>query len=414
MALFKLCRGAETNLPTTKTNGYAYFCTDTQNFYIDWMDSSSNLIRSKLAVEYADKLRYTADGTTIEIDPTNILTKNNTVEYTPVDDYNPATKKYVDDSVPDVVTTSKAGLMSSSDKEKLDGIASGAQVNVQADWEQNDSTADDYVKNRTHSYAKDSVPGLRSETFNLLADYQYGDIIKMKAISGTLLKTILPANAVISTDSIYDLMLVINFYDTNANNDSTVTYSLSNYWRNTEYIDEANLACRVIIRNVHCFTLYLIYDIAKLSEENAVKFDATGLYLKYIALSDNITQYCNVSTKCDRYAKLGARYLENVIKTTPQGLTDEQKTQARTNIDAISEQDIYGKLDLSGGTMTGTLTLSADPTNDLDAATKQYVDNSTPDVATTTTDGLMSASDKSKLDGIATGATATSIQIVRW
>lgn len=68
----------------------------------------------------------------------------------------------------------------------------------------------------------------------------------------------------------------------------------------------------------------------------------------------------------------------------------------------------------SGGTMTGTLTLSADPTNDLDAATKQYVDSSTPDVATTTTDGLMSASDKSKLDGIATGATAISIQIVRW
>lgn len=126
MALFKICRGAEANLPITKTNGYAYFCTDTQNFYIDWMDSSSNLIRSKLAVEYADKLRYTADGTTIEIDPTNILTKNNTVEYTPVDDYNPATKKYVDDSVPDVATTSMAGLMSSSDKEKLDGIATGA------------------------------------------------------------------------------------------------------------------------------------------------------------------------------------------------------------------------------------------------------------------------------------------------
>ena len=45
-------------------------------------------------------------------------------------------------------TTSASGLMSATDKSKLNGIASGAEVNVQSDWNQADSTADDYIKNK--------------------------------------------------------------------------------------------------------------------------------------------------------------------------------------------------------------------------------------------------------------------------
>ena len=41
-----------------------------------------------------------------------------------------------------------AGLMSPSDYTKLSGIASGAEVNVQSDWSQSDNTADDYIKNK--------------------------------------------------------------------------------------------------------------------------------------------------------------------------------------------------------------------------------------------------------------------------
>ena len=48
----------------------------------------------------------------------------------------------------DTATTSLAGLMSASDKTKLNGIASGAEVNVQSNWSQSDSTADDYIKNK--------------------------------------------------------------------------------------------------------------------------------------------------------------------------------------------------------------------------------------------------------------------------
>lgn len=45
-------------------------------------------------------------------------------------------------------TTSASGLMSASDKTKLNGIASGAEVNVQADWSVTDSSSDAYIKNK--------------------------------------------------------------------------------------------------------------------------------------------------------------------------------------------------------------------------------------------------------------------------
>lgn len=62
-----------------------------------------------------------------------------------------------------VATSTASGLMSSSDKSKLDGIASGAEVNVQSDWNQNDSTADDFIKNK---------PSIPDELADLTGDVQ--------------------------------------------------------------------------------------------------------------------------------------------------------------------------------------------------------------------------------------------------
>ena len=45
-------------------------------------------------------------------------------------------------------TQSASGLMSASDKTKLDGIASGAEVNVQSDWTEADNTSDAYIANK--------------------------------------------------------------------------------------------------------------------------------------------------------------------------------------------------------------------------------------------------------------------------
>lgn len=45
-------------------------------------------------------------------------------------------------------TTTDAGVMTADDKTKLTGIASGAEVNVQADWNESDTTSDAYIQNK--------------------------------------------------------------------------------------------------------------------------------------------------------------------------------------------------------------------------------------------------------------------------
>ena len=45
-------------------------------------------------------------------------------------------------------TTAEDGLMSAEDKAKLDAIESGAEVNVQSDWNITDSNSDAFIKNK--------------------------------------------------------------------------------------------------------------------------------------------------------------------------------------------------------------------------------------------------------------------------
>ena len=67
MALFKILRGNDSSKliksdgtinPEVKWNdGYAYFCTDTHDFYIDYEDSNKTKVRAKLNSHQADKLK---------------------------------------------------------------------------------------------------------------------------------------------------------------------------------------------------------------------------------------------------------------------------------------------------------------------------------------------------------------------
>lgn len=143
MALFKILRGKEANLPSTITDGNIYFCKDTKNYYIDY-NLDGTLTRSKIAAGYADMLRYKQDGSTIEIEPSTILT-----------DSNYATKI-------GAAATNKAGLMSSSDKTKLDGIATGANKTV-VDSALS-STSENPVENKVIKAALDKKAGLDTAT----------------------------------------------------------------------------------------------------------------------------------------------------------------------------------------------------------------------------------------------------------
>lgn len=76
MSLFRVLRGNDANLPEKLTDGYAYFTSDQHYFYIDYLSADGNLVRSKLSAEFADKLRYTDDGETIELDPAELALKS--------------------------------------------------------------------------------------------------------------------------------------------------------------------------------------------------------------------------------------------------------------------------------------------------------------------------------------------------
>lgn len=80
--------------------------------------------------------------------------------------------------------------------------------------------------------------------------------------------------------------------------------------------------------------------------------------------------------------------------------------QHASSFAASSHNHDASYLGLGGGTLTGALTLSGDPSNALHAATKQYVDSLTAGgaahaVAALGANGFMSAADKTKLDNFA-------------
>lgn len=82
--------------------------------------------------------------------------------------------------------------------------------------------------------------------------------------------------------------------------------------------------------------------------------------------------------------------------------------------DAINNDPNFynSKLNVSGGTMTGTLILNANPTDDLGAATKQYVDNATLGVTVYSTDDVPEGANKYYTDERATIAARSAISVV--
>lgn len=112
----------------------------------------------------------------------------------------------------DVATQLADGLMSALDKQKLDGIASGAEVNVQSDWNQSTNTADDYIKNK---------PTIPSKTSDLANDslYARGHIASFHGTcttgAATAEKAVTCADFK-ATDLVAGAIIVVSFSETNS------------------------------------------------------------------------------------------------------------------------------------------------------------------------------------------------------
>lgn len=389
MALFKICRGAETNLPTTLTSGYCYFCTDTTNFYIDYTDTYGALTRAKIASKYADKLRYTEDGNFIELDPTDIVTKSN---------YETAIG---------VATSDKNGLMSSSDKTKLDSVESGAQVNVQADWNQSDTTAKDYIKNKI-CY----------------------DFSGWKTTFSQLLKT--DADNMFISSYYPDYTYAYSFVTKNLEEGSTVKIA----------IDDSSIDFVVPVSDEARWGEYTIGDY------QIALFGGTGNYGHFIVAMGcktdisgstfSIQQYVNETKTIDE--KYLPTYLDKLAYCT---CTTAASTRAKVAACSVGQftltkgQKAVVKFSYANTVVGPTLNIGSTGAKTIywhgqvlpstqfweAGAVLEFVyngsqfeligiakDNSKEySVATASSDGLFSATDKAKLDGISSGATAVSI-----
>lgn len=73
-----------------------------------------------------------------------------------------------------VASTSADGAMSSADKTKLDGVETGAEANVQSDWNQSSSSADDFIKNKPTKLSdfENDGDGTQGSTFPTTAEME--------------------------------------------------------------------------------------------------------------------------------------------------------------------------------------------------------------------------------------------------
>ena len=76
MARFKMLRGKKVDLPTILTDGYTYFCTDTGEIFIDFLDEQGEVARKQVSAE-TEELKLKLKDTVVDTieDRNNLVTE---------------------------------------------------------------------------------------------------------------------------------------------------------------------------------------------------------------------------------------------------------------------------------------------------------------------------------------------------
>lgn len=151
--------------------------------------------------------------------------------------------------------------------------------------------------------------------------------------------------------------------------------------------------------------------IKDLAVTNA-KLEGSIAQSKITDLVSNLSAKLESSAAATTYAPIASPTFTGTVSGVTKshvGLGNvDNTTDALKPVSTATQTALDAKLALAGGTMTGALTLSADPSSDLHAATKQYVDAATAGlnvhasakVATTANVNLANAIDNNKtIDG---------------
>ena len=340
-------------------------------------------------------------------------------------------------------TASKDGLMSSEDKSKLNGIASGAEVNVQSDWNVTDTTSDAYIKNKptipsavtestvsgwgftknTGTYSKPStgIPktDLASAVQTSLGKADTALQSYTEKYTGTVTGVKMNGTTKNPTSGVVDLGTVITAHqDISGKLDATTAAST--------YLSKTDAASTYLGKTAKAASATTA-DSATKATQDASGNVITSTYATKTALSGLQTQLDTLvsgdaSSAIESFNEITA-FLEGVEDTETldgiiAGINTEiakkaDKSAAISNITrngntftatradgttfTFTQKDTTysSKAAVSGGTEVSLVTTGEKYTWNSKASTA---------VASTSANGLMSKSDKSKLDGIASGA----------
>lgn len=166
--------------------------------------------------------------------------------------------------------------------------------------------------------------------------------------------------------SVSDLVQLMQYLEGKTNN-LTGTPTFADYYNNWTY------------HKVDDLTGYWTAEIAinglKVTSDAIVNIgNDEGIFYKSELSDGAIRFYVTRPPIAEVSATITFKPGTGVITTSYESAKFHAATHSKDGADPITPESI-GALSLSGGTMTGSLILNGDPAKDLEAATKQYVDN---------------------------------------
>jgi len=149
------------DFPATGETGKIYIAKDTNKTY-RWSGTAYVEISESLALGETSSTAYAGNKGKANADAISAIKDGTTIDS--FGDVETALSNKVDKNGTD-------SLMTADEHTKLSGIASGAEVNVQSDWNQSSSSADDFIKNKPTlgtAAAKDSTSSISSGSTDLI------------------------------------------------------------------------------------------------------------------------------------------------------------------------------------------------------------------------------------------------------
>lgn len=357
-----------------------------------------------------------------EIDLSNYLAKDNVTEFTPDADYEPATKKYVDDNISTVnedLQSSKervaANLIlkvdkvegkqlstndyTNEEKSKLSGIAAGAEVNVNADW--NATEGDAQILNKpiiiTEAEVDQKINSAIASVYRVkgsVANYEslpttdvvIGDVWNLEDTGANYVAT--------STTPTWDKLsetVDLSGYLTKAEASNTyqpkgnyITSIPEEYITETELTEKNYATKSEIPTNVSQLANDSGY-LTAIPDEYVTESELTSK--NYATKGELPTKVSELTNDSGYITSVPEEYVTSTELEDYDYATSTEVSQAITAADAPSDGSLYGKkngewttIDLSNvptadNILTKNNTTEYIPTGDYNPATKKYVDD---------------------------------------